>query len=54
MPIVLSIAGKPIEVDCEPITIGSDPRGTTALPDDARVKPRHAMIRLRDILTDLK
>ncbi len=46
MAIVLGVSGKsPIEVDADPITIGSDPANTIAVTDDDRIKPRHAVIR---------
>jgi hypothetical protein len=46
MAIAIAITGKPpIVVDAETITIGSDPGSTVVLADDARIKPRHAVIR---------
>ncbi len=46
MSITLAISGKPpIEIDVEPITIGSDPAETVAFAGDPRVKLRHAVIR---------
>jgi hypothetical protein len=46
MAIALAISGRPpLVVEAEIITIGSEPGSTVVLADDARIRPRHAMIR---------